>query len=541
MTHRFRARFAHSRGLASVRSSSDFTPRSMKRTFSRLRLWPVLLLAFTLHSNAAATIGTGGGGDVPFAEHGKAYLKSHCKGAGAADCPFGKVREQSYVHGVLGAFDIAYPMAFLSEKDKAEELQKISTGLLDLQTHWIDWLSKADAGAATAKADINELKAWVKAWKPASFSKNATERDLFALCGANEAQKTAAKKLAAFMTNPASLGVGPKDSNPVSILFSPTRKDFVELLGYAGTIDPAQQAVLWNKNATTWGTFWIDQTLVIGLTYPAWGDDPEFKSDLSMNKFEATGMLQYVVQQSTIGLLWACYGETDALYFTAAMGLNMAIAVCGECNALEGDSSRGTTGAHTDPYEKFVPGGNSSGGMLPPIPASPFDAMIMNQWRTGLGRDHFAAPLRKGQKASLKEVGGKKEPKLEPSLAKDKIAHFLLIGSDPSQKYVVTAPFFGAHSKEKPYPPPEVIVDYREFFRAYRSAFYYWLQTTGDPKGPDASAQKYSELMKALSARPADKTFDDVVKELYGVQLSDKNGEKDSLEWRFLKWLDKGK
>jgi hypothetical protein len=239
--------------------------------------------------------------------------------------------------------------------------------------------------------------------------------------------------------------------------------------------------------------------------------------------------------------LWACYGESDAVYFNAAMSLNMAIAVLGECNALEGDSGRGTTGAHTDPYEKFVPGGNSSGGMLPPIPAAPFDQMKVNQWRATLGRDHFAAPLRKGQKNSLKELGGKKEPKLEPSLAKDKIAHFLLIGADPSQKYVVTAPFFGPHSKERPYPPPEVIIDYREFFRAYRAGFYYWLQTLGDPKGADASAQKYGELLKALETRAEGKPFEDVMKEIYGVQLSDKNGDTDSLEWRFLKWLDKGK
>jgi hypothetical protein len=517
----------------------------MKHASSRPRPWSALLVAVALVSTVALGRSNvaGGGGDVPFADYGKAYLKTHCKGASASDCPFGKVREQSYAHGVFGAFDIAYPIAFLTEKDHAEDLQKITTSLLDLQIHWIDWLAKSDAGATTAKADIAELKSWVKGWKPAAFSKTsmAAERDLFTLCAANEAQKSAAKRLTTFITNPASLGVGPKDSNPLSVLFSPSRKDWVELLGYAGTLDSAQQGVLWNKNATTWGTFWIEQTLVIGLTYPAWGDDPEFKGDLSMNKFEPTGMLQCVVQQCMLGLLWACYGESDALYFNAAMGLNMAIAVCGEGNALEGDSGRGTTGAHTDPYEKFVPGGNSSGGMLPPIPAAPFDAMKVNQWRATSGKDHFTAPLRKGQKASLKEVGKGKEPKLEPSLAKDKAAHFLLIGADPSQKYVVTAPFFGSHAKEKPYPPPEVIVDYREFFRAYRSGFSYWLQTQGDAKGADASAQKYSELLKALGARAPEKPFDDVVKEIYGVPLSDKNGDTDSLEWRFLKWLDKGK
>jgi hypothetical protein len=482
-------------------------------------------------------------GDIDFAEYGKAFLKSHCKSAMAAECSLSEVREQSYVHGVIGAFDIAYPAAFLNEKDKAEDLRTITTGLLDLQSHWIDWLSKGEPTAAAAKADIVELKAWVKGWKHAAFSKaaSAPNKELFTLCSANDAQKATAKRLTAFLTDPAALGVGPKDSNPVSLLFSPTRHDFVELLGYAGLIDESQQGVLWNKNATTWGLFWIGQTMALGLTYPPWGDDPEFKFDLSMNKFEATGMLQSVVQQATNALLWACYGETDALYLNTAMGLNMAIAVCGEVNALEGDSSRGTTGAHTDPYEKFVPGGNSSGGVLPPIPAAPMDMMKVNQWRASLGRDHFAGPLRKGQKASLKELGKGKGPKLDPSLAKDKTAHFLLLPTEGSQKYVVSAPFLGSHAKEKPYPPPDVIVDYKEFFRAYKSCFYNWLQTLGDKKGAEASAQKYSELLKALSARAAEKPFDEVVKEVYGVPLSDKNGEVDSLEWRFLKWLDKGK
>lgn len=521
----------------------------MKHAPSLLHSWPAALIAISLGamgatSVSAGNLGTGGkSGDVAFAEYGKQFTKTHCKGVAAGECTLEVVRDRNYVHGLIGAFDIAYPASFLSEKGKPEDLRAITTSLLELQLHWIEWLAKGAPTAEAARADIAELKAWVKGWKIAALSKSASaaSKDLFVLCAATDAQKAAAKRLTAFVTDPASMGVGPKDSNPVSILLSPARHDFVELLGWAGTLDPAQQAILWNKNATTWGSFWIERTMVLGLTYPPWEDDPEFKGDLSMNKYEPTGMLQCVVQQATNALLWACYGESDALYLNTAIGLNMAIAVCGEVNALEGDSTRGTTGAHTDPYEKFVPGGNSSGGMLPPMPAAPLDAMKVNQWRATLGRDHFAAPLRKGQKAALKEAGKAKGAKLEPSLAKDKLAHFLLLGTDPSQKYIVTAPFLGPHAKEKPYPPPEVIIDYREFFRAYKSGFYYWLQTLGDPKGAEASAQKYGELLKALSTRAAEKPFEEVVKEVYGLQLSDKNGDADSLEWRYLKWLDKGK
>ena len=93
-------------------------------------------------------------GDVDFAEYGKAFLKSHCKSAQPAECSLAEVRNQSYVHGVIGAFDIAYPAAFLSDKDKADDLRAITNSLLDLHSHWIDWLSKGEPAAAAAKASV---------------------------------------------------------------------------------------------------------------------------------------------------------------------------------------------------------------------------------------------------------------------------------------------------------------------------------------------------------------------------------------------------
>jgi hypothetical protein len=519
----------------------------MKHAHSARGLWLTSIVAVAgLTALSASNPGSARGDtNINFADYGKSYLKAHCKETTASACSLDAVRNHSYVHGVFGLFDVAYPIAFLGEKDKADDLHAILTSLLDLQSHWIDWLAKGDAKVNAAKADINEMKVWVKAWKlPAATAlASAADKDFFVVCGATEAQKAVAKRLTEFMTNPESLGVGPKDSGPIQLLFSPTRHDFVELLGYAGTVDPTQQGSLWTKSATTWSTFWIEYTQVLALTYPPWTDVPDFKGDLSMSKFEPTGMLENVVQNSTIALLWSVYGEMDTPYIRTALALNMAIAVCGESNVLEGDSVRGTTGAHTDPYERFVPGGASSGGILPAIPAAPLDQMKVNQWRATVGRDHFVGPLRKGQKAGLASLGKAHGPKLEGSLAKDKAAHFLLVGDEAGQKheYVVSAPFLGAHAKDKPYPPPEVIVDYKEFFRAYKACFYNWLQTMGDAKGAEPSAQKYRELLKALGAMPDDKTTEQVIKDVYGVQLSDKNGDADSLEWRFLKWLDKGK
>ena len=66
------------------------------------------------------------------------------------------------------------------------------------------------------------------------------------------------------------------------------------------------------------------------------------------------------------------------------------------------------------------------------------------------------------------------------------------------------------------------------------------MQTQGDKTGADASAAKYKDLMRKLATREPTKAFDDLVNEIYGVPLSGKNGETDSLEWRYLEWLGKG-
>ena len=490
-------------------------------------LLPMLVLAGAptlLHDDA-----------IPFADFGKAFLKTHFKTEVATDMPVDKVREQHCAHVALGIFDISYPAWGLGEKQRVDDLRALATALVQVQIHWIDWLAKGDKAADAPKADAETLIAWIKTWRPAEVSRveTAANKDLFALLGAS-------KRLAEFIVKPDVLGAVPKSGEVLHILFAPTRRDFVEMLGYAGMLDTARQAELWTKTTATWTTFWIDWTMVLALEYPPWGDDPEFRTGLSMNKFEPTGMLEHTIQHAMLSFLWLVYGDNDALYLNQAQAMNMAIEVCGEINALEGDGGRGTTGAKTEPYEKFVPGGSPSGGTLPPIPAAPGNMMKTNQWHDGLGKDHFAKPLRKGQKEAQKQMLKEKPPGLDASLLRDKNAHFLIVSPDFAKKYVVSAPFLGKFSKLKIYPPHEVIADYKEFFRAYKCGFYYWMQTQGDKTGADASAAKYKDLMKKLATREPTKSYDDLVSEIYGVPLSGKNGETDSLEWRYLEWLGKG-
>ena len=480
-------------------------------------------------------------GEIPFERYGRTFLQTHCKaGAEASACPLEQVRSEHYVHGVLGVFDFAYPAGALSDKERVEDLRAIAKGLLGLQEHWIAWLAQGDVAAA--KADVATLAAWVQTWKPAALqkAKSAADKDLFALLQAGDEPRAAAKRLSAFLLAPASLGVAPTKGEPVRLLFAPRRIDFIELAGYAGLADPAQRPAVWVPSVAKWTSFWLGWDLVLALEYPPWKEDPEFKTGLSMNKYEATGMVEHVVQQATLALLWACYGESDSTYLQQSFALNMAIAVCGEGNALEGDGGRSSSGGQTAPYEKFVPGGNSAGGFLPPIPAGSQDTLTTGQWREGRGADHFAAALRKGQKNGQKLLMKHRPDEIDPALGRDNAAHFMLLSEDGAGKHLVSAPFFGKAAKEKAYPPFEFLVDYREFFRAYRTAFFHWLQTQGDPAGAEESAAKYRTLMKKVAAGGG-KGFEDVVQDVYGLPISGKNGQTESLEWRFLGWLAKGK
>ncbi len=491
-----------------------------------------------------APLFAGGGGsvEISFADLGKSYLKSHGNAPQATDLPPDKIFASWCCHIRLGAFDLAYPISSLSDKQHVDILKALCSSLLEMQARWIDWLAEDPAKTQGAQKDLSDLQTWVKSWRPPALAHvTAEDKDLFKLLSATEAQVQAAARLDDLLCKPDVLGVAPKEGKPVRIFFAPTRRDFVELLGYAGLLDPAKQAELWQQPATEWTTFWIGWDLVMALEYPPWASDPQFRTGLPMDKFDKNGLEQHAVQQAANAWQWFCYGDDGAPYFHQALAMNLAIAVCGELNALEGDGwGFGTTGGRTNPYEKFVPGGNPAGGTLPPMPAAALDSLKKGHWRENLGKDHFALPLRKGQKNGLKQLPKNKPEHLDASLLEDKSAHFLLISPDESTKYVVSAPFLGTDAQAKPYPPNEVILDYREFFRAYKCAFIYWLQTLGDPKDAAASAARFRTLVRKAYERDTSKPFDDLVQEIYGAPLSGKNGKTDSLEWRFLEWLAKG-
>lgn len=496
-----------------------------------------LLLAAPLVSTSPAA-----GDEIAWARFGGAYLEAHGAKDAPASLPFDTLVEKHYVHGAFGLVDVAYPTAFLVDKAHVDELQRQCGALVDLQAKWIELLGKDAAAAKPGVEAATALRAWVSSWKPAVVTKAALaeKHELVELFGAGDAERGAQEKLAALLSNPDVLGVAPREIKRLSIVFSPTRRDFVELLGYTGLVDATQQKTLWTETASGWTSFWMGYHFVLALEYPSWGNDPEFRSGTPMTKFEPTGREEHTLQNTANALQWLCYGDDDATYLHQAVAMNLAIAVAGEINALEGDTVRGSTGAATKPYEKFVPGGNPKGGWLPPIPAAGGDMLKDGRWREGKGKDHFAGVLRKYQKEGWKQYGKDKPEKPDPAIARDQAAHFLLLSADGAKKGVASAPFFGPAAGEKPYPPQEMLLDYKEFFRAYKCAFFEWLSKNGDKAGAEASRAKFGELMRRIGAKDR-KPFEAVVQEVYGVPISERNGEKDSLEWRFLAWLAKGK
>jgi hypothetical protein len=483
--------------------------------------------------------------DPNYEELGKGFLKDHGNAKTASELPWDKLRSDWCVHVRLGAVDVAHPIAYLNEKPRVDDLKAICTALLEMQAKWADWLATDPAKAQPVHADVATLEGWVKKWSApalAHLQPGEKKKDLFELLSANETEKKAGDRLGDLLCKPDLLGVGPKDGAPLRVLLAPNRRDYVELMGYVGLLDDAKKAELWKKEASEWTTFWMGFDLVVAMQYPPWSPDPGFHTGLEMDKFDKTGLEQHAVQQVANAWQWLCYSDDGVPFFHQALGMNLAIAVCGELNALEGDGwGYGTTGASTAPYERFVPGGNPNGGSLPAIPAISQDGLKKGHWRDGYGKDWFAGPLRKGQKNGWKALPRDNPLKLEKAVLEDKNAHFLLISDDESVKHVVSAPFFGPEGQKKIYPPTPVIVDYREFFRAYKAAFFHWLQTSFDPKDPAASAAKFRDLLRKAVDRDPSEPFDNLVQTVYGVPFSSKDPKTDSLEWRFLAWLGNGK
>lgn len=468
---------------------------------------------------------------VDFPALGKAFLTLHCDPKASAPCKLEEVLAKDYARLTIGPFDIEVPHAMLADKPGLDNLHNIALALSNAVDSWAQWQG---AESALSLEMITAVPAWSAHWKPVNESviKKAKSRDLVDVMPTTDAERALLKSIEEACDKADRFALVVPAGRQMRLILAPTRLDFMQWAGYSGLLDDTLKKLNWIDDAAQWTQFWFGWDLVIALEYASWnGFDPTFKAAQPMKKIGDGIMAQHVVQQATVGLLRACRPTMPESRYEGALAMVMTIDACKEVNTIEGAGGVSNSGGKTQPYSKFIPGGNPKGGTLPGRSAAGLSVITESRWRKGHGADGFVLPLKSGQ------VDGAKSARSVDHF--DPVATFVLHQEDNSGKYIVHAPFFGAHADDQEYPPGEFLVDFAEFFRAYKTGFFYWLQHEGvDPKEP---GKKWDALICGLAKLDDKLDFDALVAKTYGLPISGKDGTEDSLEWRFLKSLAKSK
>jgi hypothetical protein len=319
------------------------------------------------------------------------------------------------------------------------------------------------------------------------------------------------------------VGPGREQPIPVSLVFAPSRQDFVEFVYFAGWLLPDVRPQVWIDSVADWTQCFVRDAQVIGLQYNLPGRQPtDYTSGTWMYEGEAAIMKQQVVQLAVNALFMQHYGGRVPAAFVGGLSMNLVVDSFGEVNTrVDGDTRSKITAAR----DIFIPGAPSAGGSLPKNSAE-------TRFRENHGRDHFLPVLRITQEEGGSEVKAND---------KNKIACFAVRDDGGGGKYVVRAPFLGSAAVETKPPPPQFVGDWGEFTRAYKSAFIYWLQTAAAGKEKE-SREKFAMLLRKLADPNLATDFEAVFQELYaGAPLSNAEVDKNCLEGQFLRWLPKSR
>lgn len=501
------------------------------------RPWIGLVLALSL-SGGAARAGSGDDG-IDFERLRQSFAERRCPKD--PTCTTDAVLARDYLNLRLGAFDVFWPRANLIQADDAASCAALLAGLTELQARMVGWLAPADEMATALAADLTAVRTWLGELEPADLARAAKgDTPSFSLATkAPEPVIEALGRLAEALVDRERLGIAPQYVASVGLVVVPKRIEFMEWIGHLGSLDAEWSAQHWNDGAGDWTQFWKGPTMFLALEYaPMSGFDPTFVSALPPEKLDKDGLRQHVLNQAARGLLFRWFNQPELATLERALAANLVIAVSGRIAVLDGEGSIKTTGATSAPYSRFVPGGLSEGGVLPPAPAVGGDSLVNCRWRQGAGADYFVAALREGQIDGAKAVA---KDRSNP-LRKDNLVHFAIGSDERGAQWIAHAPFLGPHAAAQAYPEPEFLNDYREFFKSYQSAFYHWLETTAEPvdgtRG-DAFATFLRLLGRTVTeAQPERVEVGDALEQAYGLPLSGPDGTVDSLEWRFLAWIE---
>lgn len=433
----------------------------------------------------------------------------------------------------LGTLMLRIPTSSLASSDVANELKATAENVITLQRTWTRWTDPALAGDATLEAHWDTLEKWVRSWSATKL--RGAQGDLYAALHAKDDVVAAAEELHRRL-KPDEETIE-KLGEWCQVVLAPTRRDFLATVAFGCWLDPEERERRWTDDLATQTFAWCGWNEVVAMEngkVPVDFDNPY--QSVSMNDRDKTKLQQFLVDRAAVALLRKHFWRQGTHFFEEALGTNLVIAVVGRNDLLPGSWTIASSGGSTAPYSRFVPGGNPAGGVLPPRKASSTttgDLAAVSRWRETQGADYFVGPLREGQKDGARLAS--KDSKNE--LRREKDAHFALESFDSSSECAVTAPFLGKPADDKPLPPLEFLDEYEDFFRAYRSSFLRWLQDHGTDRR-EASRALFADLCQKQALRGEEQLLDDVVQAVYGVPLSAPDPSVDSLEWRYLDWLD---
>ncbi len=443
---------------------------------------------------------------------------------------------EHYMAVRVGLFDVRVPRAPIAEDtDRAAMFGDCVSALVELQRHWYAWNAREDSDFGARMDDFDTLAGWIDSWnghKISSFAKS-DDKDFMDRLRPGDRQREAHGRIEELMSTGEFLGLALEAEPTTQILFLPGRMDFLEFMCFSGWNDANARATYWKSGIEQWTSFWNENTQCVAMEYPTYPVDMEHpEKGADMNELEKTGLLQHTSEKAAASMFWRYYGTNDALFLEAALAQNLTIAAFGENNVRTGAPVYKNAGGSTSAYEVFVPGGNSTGGTLPARGA--ITIIDIPLWREDKGDDYYVAALKKAMKYGVKHAR-----KAHDERKGDDRIHFQIHGPKKADKDYVSAPFFGAAAANKELPPTEYLEDYEEFFRAYRAAFFHWLQTRA-VDGEEECARRFAALTRRLASRDAETTLEQVVSELYAAPLSSADMEADTLESRFLTWVKKG-
>lgn len=445
----------------------------------------------------------------------------------------------AFVRLDLVGLELRFPTSSLAQSDESETLRDAIGSLLEVQHHWQEWLHPERA--VQAAEDWKTVAKWVKSWPRSKLAAAEGGRSLIEALGGSEDVKAALQRLSGEIST-SEAGAPIADGNvdgPGRIVLAPKRESYLEVLALAGWLDASARARFWDDRVLGSTFQWLGWTQIVALEFASLPTDPKTPfAGVSLSKGDKTELLQYAAERGAVLLLRREFKAQPVHFFEQALAANLVIDAAGRNNLRPGEwkLEYKTSGASTQPYERFVPGGNPAGGTLPARPAGPGattgNATQKSLYRSTEGADHFFGPLREGQKAGAKLAAkDKKNP-----LREDKLAHFLVHSFEENEDRAVSAPFLGDLAEKKALPGNSYLDDYEDFFRAYRSGFLYWLQTQGLPDEAEAQ-DRFRDLLHTHAGRNPLQSMDEVFSTVYGVPLSHGDGSVDSLEWRYLAWL----